>query len=126
MMDYIVHNLFSTEAGVVWLVLKWVLVVLAAGFVGQFGKAFATYLMRRARESKEAAPQSLSETDLKGVLPERTSLQQHAPRGQAERTPAAAQPPAEQAVGGKEEKKQRKALAKQQKKALKSLKKFFK
>jgi hypothetical protein len=34
MMDTIVRNLFSTEAGVVWLVLKWVLVVAAAGFVG--------------------------------------------------------------------------------------------
>ena len=46
MMEYVVHNLFSTEAGVVWLVLKWILVVLAAGFVGQFGKVFATHLIR--------------------------------------------------------------------------------
>lgn len=52
MMDYITHNLFSTEAGVVWLVLKWVLVVLAAGFIGQFGKAFATHLIRKAQERK--------------------------------------------------------------------------
>ena len=49
MMEAIIHNLFSTEAGVVWLVLKWMLVVLAAGFIGQFGKALATYLMRRTR-----------------------------------------------------------------------------
>jgi len=52
MMDYITHNLFSTEAGVVWLVLKWVLVVLAAGFIGQFGKALAAHLIRKAQERK--------------------------------------------------------------------------
>ena len=62
MMDTIVHNLFSTEAGVVWLVLKWILVVAAAGFIGQFGKAFATYLMRRTRERKEPEAQSLPGT----------------------------------------------------------------
>ncbi len=57
MMEVIVHNLFSTEAGVVWLVLKWILVVAAAGFIGQFGKAFATYLMRRTRERNQAEAQ---------------------------------------------------------------------
>ncbi|MGB4549347.1 MAG: hypothetical protein WBI10_10555, partial [Syntrophales bacterium] len=31
-------------------VVKWILIVLAAGFIGQFGKAFAQYLMRRTRE----------------------------------------------------------------------------
>ena len=53
MTEYIVHNLFSTESGVVWLILKWALVVLAAGFIGQFGKAFASYLIRRAAERRE-------------------------------------------------------------------------
>ena len=52
MTDHILHNLFSTEAGVFWLVLKWVLVVLAAGFIGQFGKALASHLIRRAQERK--------------------------------------------------------------------------
>lgn len=52
MTDYILHNLFSTEAGVFWLVLKWVLVVLAAGFIGQFGKALASHLIRKAQERR--------------------------------------------------------------------------
>jgi hypothetical protein len=108
MMEYIIHNLFSTEAGVVWLVLKWILVVLAAGFVGQFGKAFATYLMRRTRQPMEPSPQSLPETGSKGALPESPALQQIPSAGQ------------------QEEKREMKAQAKQQKKALKGLKKFFK
>jgi hypothetical protein len=108
MMEHIIHNLFSTEAGVVWLVLKWILVVLAAGFVGQFGKAFATYLMRRTRQPMEPSLQSLPEAGSKGALPESPALQQIPPAGR------------------EEEKREMKAQAKQQKKALKSLKKFFK
>ncbi len=108
MMEYIIHNLFSTEAGVVWLVLKWILVVLAAGFIGQFGKAFATYLMRRTRQPMEPSPQSLPEAGSKGALPESPALQQ---------IPSA---------GREEEKREMKAQAKRQKKELKSLKKFLK
>jgi hypothetical protein len=108
MMEYIIHNLFSTEAGVVWLVLKWILVVLAAGFVGQFGKAFATHLMRRTRQPMEPSLQSLPEAGSKGALPESPALQQIPSAGQ------------------EEEKREMKVQAKQQKKALKSLKKFFK
>jgi hypothetical protein len=108
MMEYIIQNLFSTEAGVVWLVLKWILVVLAAGFVGQFGKAFATYLMRRTRQPMEPSLQSLPEAGSKGALPESPALQQIPSAGQ------------------QEEKREMKGQAKQQKKALKSLKKFFK
>jgi hypothetical protein len=108
MMEYIIHNLFSTEAGVVWLVLKWILVVLAAGFVGQFGKAFATYLMRRTRQPMEPSLQSLPEAGSKGALPESPALQQIPSAGQ------------------QEEKREMKGQAKQQKKALKGLKKFFK
>jgi len=108
MMEYIIHNLFSTEAGVVWLVLKWILVVLAAGFVGQFGKAFATYLMRRTRQPMEPSLQSLPKAGSKGALPESPALQQAPSAGQ------------------EEEKREMKVQAKQQKKALKSLKKFFK
>ncbi len=36
-------------------VLKWVLVILATGFVAQFGKMFAQYLVRRVRESRGVA-----------------------------------------------------------------------
>jgi len=31
-------------------VVKWIFIVLAAAFVGQFGKTFAQYLIRKARE----------------------------------------------------------------------------
>jgi hypothetical protein len=112
MMEYIVHNLFSTEAGVVWLVLKWILVVLAAGFIGQFGKAFATYLMRRTRERKEHEAQGPPGTTPEAAEPPRPALQQKS---------FPVQPATEPPVRMKDDKKQKKALAKQQKKLLKKL-----
>lgn len=41
-----------------WGILKWVLAALAAGFIGQFGKSFALYLLRHreARHAAEAEP----------------------------------------------------------------------
>lgn len=36
-------------------IMTWVLIVLAAGFIGQFGKSFATYLIERARKKKVLA-----------------------------------------------------------------------
>ena len=36
-------------------VIKWVIIVIAAGFLGQFGKSFATYLIERARRKKSRA-----------------------------------------------------------------------
>jgi hypothetical protein len=107
MMEVIVHNLFSTEAGVVWLVLKWILVVAAAGFVGQFGKAFATYLMRRAREPREPEAQGPP-----GTAPEGPALEDN---------PFPAPPSTEPPARLKDDKKQNKAQAKQQKKLLKKL-----
>lgn len=112
MMDTIVHNLFSTEAGVVWLVLKWILVVAAAGFVGQFGKASATYLMRRARERKEPEAQSTPGTAPEEDGPQRPALQEK---------PFPSQPATEPSARLRNDKKQMKAQAKQQKKLLKKL-----
>ena len=112
MMDTIVHNLFSTEAGVVWLVLKWILVVAAAGFVGQFGKAFATYLIRRARERKAPGAQSPP-----GRAPEEDTPQRPALKEKLFPSEAATEPPARL----KDDKKQMKTLAKQQKKLFKKL-----
>lgn len=37
-------------------IMKWVLIVLAAGFIGQFGKSLATYLIQRARRTKTPSP----------------------------------------------------------------------
>ena len=112
MMDIIVHNLFSTEAGVVWLVLKWILVVAVAGFVGQFGKAFATYLMRRTGERKEPEAQGPPGTAPEEAGPKDPALQENS---------FPAQPATEPPVRLKDDKKQKKALAKQQKKLLKKL-----
>lgn len=37
---------------VAWTIIKWVLLVLAAGFVGQFGKSLALRLIKQRREKK--------------------------------------------------------------------------
>ena len=126
MMETIIHNLFSTEAGVAWLVLKWMLVVLAAGFIGQFGKAFASYLMRRTRQPREPSLQSPPEAESKGALPKSAALQQIPTSGHEEIRAAPATPAAEPAGRREEEKKEMKSQTKQQKKTLKSLKKYFK
>ena len=57
----------------VWSVLKWILVVLAAGFIGQFGRVFATRLIEW-RHKKRASQQ----TDQgHGVsIPEKTRLEE--------------------------------------------------
>jgi hypothetical protein len=36
----------------IWSVLKWVLVVLAAGFIGQFGRVFAMRLIERRQKER--------------------------------------------------------------------------
>jgi hypothetical protein len=46
-------------------VILWVLIVLAAGFIGQFGKSLATYLIALARKKK-----NLSETEKAGITAE--------------------------------------------------------
>ena len=39
-------------------VLKWVLIVLAAGFIGQFGKRLADHLVSRGRDRRATTPSS--------------------------------------------------------------------
>ena len=41
-----------------WQMAVWVLIILITGFIGQFGKSFATYIMNRFRGKKiqESAP----------------------------------------------------------------------
>jgi hypothetical protein len=124
MMEYIVHNLFSTEAGVVWLVLKWALVVLAAGFIGQFGKAFATYLIRRAREgkAKDTVPAARHEAP-----PPAVRAQPAPPAALRDAGPVGGTAPGlDEEARQKEEKKARKEQEKIRKKALKGIKKLFK
>ena len=50
-----------------WSVMKWVLLVLLAGFVGQFGKTFAQHVMKRVR--KEPQPPAGAREDPNGKLP---------------------------------------------------------
>ncbi len=52
---YSSYIMLDIDLSQVWDVGKWVLLVLAAGFVGQFGRIFATRLIerRRRREEKE-------------------------------------------------------------------------
>ena len=48
--------------GDVWSVLKWVLLVLAAGFIGQFGRHAAQRLLERRRRARKArlSPEELA------------------------------------------------------------------
>jgi hypothetical protein len=130
MMDYIVHNLFSTEAGVVWLVLKWALVVLAAGFIGQFGKAFAAYLIRRAGtgKGKGAVPATRQEAPPPAVKQEAVppAATQAAEALAAEGTAAEGDVEDPGKAREKEEKKARKEQQKAAKKTLKGIQKLFK
>ena len=54
-------------------VMKWVLLVLLAGFVGQFGKTFAQHLLRKIRKEKEA-PEKESPADEKRMIRETSVL----------------------------------------------------
>ena len=54
-------------------VMKWVLLVLLAGFVGQFGKTFAQHLLRKIRKEKEA-PAKESPADEKRMIRETSVL----------------------------------------------------
>ena len=46
----------------VWDVLKWVLLVLVAGFIGQFGKSFALRLIERRRRKAADSDPRVSQT----------------------------------------------------------------
>lgn len=39
-----------------WQIIKWVLIVLVAGFIGQFGKSFAQDVLNRLRRKKAETP----------------------------------------------------------------------
>lgn len=45
-----------------WQIVKWVLIVLVAAFIGQFGKTFAQYLMHRFRRGKTDGQPSVTES----------------------------------------------------------------
>ena len=45
-------TIWGMNAEVLWTVLKWVLLVLAAGFVGQFGKSLALRIIERRKRKR--------------------------------------------------------------------------
>jgi hypothetical protein len=93
---------------------KWILIVMLAGFIGQFGKSLAKHLMEKARLKREGPSSKIEET------PPITAS------GRIEDTPRIEEPPPatisseEQA---KQDKKLAKTLVKQKKKEAKTLKK---
>jgi len=54
------------DASSVWSVLKWVLAVLAAGFIGQFGRVLAMRLIERRRRKRS---RSTTESNDEGKTP---------------------------------------------------------
>lgn len=108
-----------------WSILQWVLVVLAAGFIGQFGKSFAQFIIakvkvRRATGRKVA---TLSvHTESGEMVPEMTSV----PAAKGDMPPPLEnRDPALDAGDAKKivtDKKALKAILKQQKKAAKASK----
>jgi len=97
-----------------WSILKWAVIVLVAGFIGQFGKSLAQAIMKRMRLKKEEEAKSRRETADLSFGPDLS----HPPGKDArdvDPSPvkgASADKSAEKAV-----KKTRKALLKSQKKA---------
>ena len=49
-----------------WQIIKWVLIVLVAGFIGQFGKTLSKHIMERLRAGKEEAPSGTEERTKQG------------------------------------------------------------
>jgi hypothetical protein len=111
-------------------ILKWVLIVLLAGFIGQFGKSLAKHLMSRAKMRKSKSTNGSEIT----TVPKTTDRKlKESPASQPEIEPGI--PPRKEVVTktnqdselakeeAKKKKKELKALTKQQKKEVKLLKK---
>lgn len=45
-------------------IVKWILIVLAAAFIGQFGKVFANYLLKRIKAGKTVGPSQKNDVPL--------------------------------------------------------------
>jgi hypothetical protein len=50
-------------------IIMWVVIVIAAGFIGQFGKSFAAYLIEKARRKKNLASPDGSKVPSKPEVP---------------------------------------------------------
>jgi hypothetical protein len=110
------------ELADIWSVMKWVLLVLLAGFVGQFGKTFAQRVMMRFR--KEPQPPATAREAPGGELP--AALQSDVrPSGNLTAAGPAENPAVREAAASPilPDKKLLKTLAKQKKKETKALNK---
>jgi len=92
-------------------IIKWTLIVLLAGFIGQFGKSFAKHLMERARLKRKVASREIEGTTSIG----RGGGIEDVP-GNREPPPSALSPD----DTAKQDKKLAKTLAKQKKKEAKA------
>ncbi|HOO89817.1 MAG TPA: hypothetical protein PLA74_03235 [Syntrophales bacterium] len=95
-------------------IIKWVLIVLLAGFIGQFGKSLAKHLMEKARLKRKGSPSADGEAPSVTVDGTIENL------SESQEPLSAVLSPEEQA---KRDKKLAKTLAKQKKKEAKVLKK---
>jgi len=109
-----------------WDILQWVLLVLLAGFIGQFGKTFAQSVMARMRRKRAAAgapSASAGSSGVAGTDGANALLGSDGPdqRNRSEERPADLPPPdaVPNAAAAGADKKSLKALAKQQKKEAK-------
>ena len=103
-------------------VVKWILIVLAAGFIGQFGKTFAQFLMRRTRE-RAAGQKVPAEKPVSTSLGQKPVLPGKTGEGMGMQTPV---PVSSDAVSDIPDEKSQKKAAKAEKKEIKLLKKMFK
>ncbi|MCX5826901.1 MAG: hypothetical protein NTV58_02730 [Deltaproteobacteria bacterium] len=114
-----------------WSILQWILVVLAAGFIGQFGKSFAQFIMAKVKARRSAGKTSATLSVPTGrvkITPEAPSV----PTGEGAAVPERSYPgrdvsSAKGIVSGQSappvlDKKALKATLKQQKKAAKASK----
>jgi hypothetical protein len=97
-----------------WSIMKWVLVILVAGFIGQFGKTFATDLLAKVRSVRAARRRKPSKNIAVVAGPPAAPSLPDAP---AQDLPPGGAPPPPAPLP---DKKVLKALAKAQKKALKA------
>ena len=52
-------------------IIKWVIIVIVAGFLGQFGKSFVKYLIERVRKKEARAASKKSELFVSQAEPDR-------------------------------------------------------
>jgi hypothetical protein len=103
-----------------WKIVKWVIIVLLAGFIGQFGKSLAKYFMTKGKDLKKGnPPENIEQTVLQTNSDSRAD---NLPAGKESKSYADSDKNVAKEKA-KEEKKSLKALAKQKKKAAKQLEK---